>query len=147
LQSRSREHKHHRRHYEHSSSRHYTDDYHDRRRYRSSPHRSEKEQIPLWDDEERHYRVQMGESLTPRCNLIFHHQFSNIPDKVLSIMGEGTFGKVVECWDREQERRVAVKIVRAIEKYRDAAMIEMDVLETIKKHDSKQVCYSSHSLF
>ena len=62
-------------------------------------------------------------------------------------MGEGTFGKVVECWDREQERRVAVKIVRAIEKYRDAAMIEMDVLETIKKHDPQQVCKNTRLFF
>lgn len=52
-------------------------------------------------------------------------------------MGEGTFGKVVECWDREKKAYVAVKIIRAIEKYRDAAMIEIDVLNEIRKNDPK----------
>ncbi len=56
-------------------------------------------------------------------------------------MGEGTFGKVVECWDRDSKRFVAIKVVRAIEKYTDAAMIEMDVLEAIKKNDPKEEHY------
>lgn len=50
-------------------------------------------------------------------------------------MGEGTFGRVVECWDRDLKKRVAVKIVRAIEKYRDAAMLEIEVLDTLENHD------------
>lgn len=53
-------------------------------------------------------------------------------------MGEGTFGRVVECWDRELKKRVAVKIVRAIEKYRDAAMLEIEVLETLKQNDPER---------
>eukprot|EP01118_Nematostelium_gracile_P011034 TRINITY_DN3880_c0_g1_i1.p1 TRINITY_DN3880_c0_g1~~TRINITY_DN3880_c0_g1_i1.p1 ORF type:complete len:314 (+),score=41.40 TRINITY_DN3880_c0_g1_i1:219-1160(+) len=51
-------------------------------------------------------------------------------------MGKGTFGRVVECWDRETETYVAIKIIRAIQKYRDAAMIELDILKTLKKQDS-----------
>ena len=56
-------------------------------------------------------------------------------------MGEGTFGKVVECEDKQTNEKtiVAVKIIRAIEKYRDAAIIEMEVLESIKKHDPNKV--------
>jgi dual-specificity kinase len=41
----------------------------------------------------------------------------------------------VECWDREEQKYVAIKIIRAIEKYRDAAMIEIDILEALKKND------------
>ena len=37
----------------------------------------------------------------------------------------GTFGRVLECWDRKTHNRVAVKIVRNVQKYRDAAMIEV----------------------
>lgn len=40
-------------------------------------------------------------------------------------MGEGTFGRVLECWDRKNKDYCAVKVVRAIRKYRDAAMIEV----------------------
>ncbi|CAI0447430.1 unnamed protein product [Linum tenue] len=56
-------------------------------------------------------------------------------DKIHSKMGEGTFGQVLECWDRERKEMVAVKIVRGIKKYREAAMIEIDVLQQLGKHD------------
>lgn len=52
-------------------------------------------------------------------------------------MGEGTFGKVVECWDRDLKKRVAIKIIRAISKYRDAARIEIEVLNTLRDADPK----------
>jgi dual-specificity kinase len=37
----------------------------------------------------------------------------------------GTFGRVLECWDRKLKDYVAVKIVRNVDKYRHAAMIEV----------------------
>ncbi|KAF9671635.1 hypothetical protein SADUNF_Sadunf12G0068100 [Salix dunnii] len=56
-------------------------------------------------------------------------------DKIHSKMGEGTFGQVLECWDRERKEMVAIKIVRGIKKYREAAMIEIEVLQHLGKHD------------
>lgn len=56
-------------------------------------------------------------------------------DKIHSKMGEGTFGQVLECWDRENKEMVAIKIVRGIKKYRDAAMIEIEVLQQLGKND------------
>lgn len=47
----------------------------------------------------------------------------------------GTFGQVLECWDREKKEMVAIKIVRGVSKYREAAMIEIDVLQKLGKHD------------
>lgn len=47
----------------------------------------------------------------------------------------GTFGQVLECWDIEKREAVAIKIVRSIRKYREAAMIEIDVLQSLLKHD------------
>jgi len=58
-----------------------------------------------------------------------------IADKVLSVMGEGTFGRVLECWDRILHEYCAVKVVRAVSKYRHAAMMELEVLGTLKKND------------
>ncbi|XP_010663081.1 serine/threonine-protein kinase AFC2 isoform X2 [Vitis vinifera] len=60
---------------------------------------------------------------------------SGSEDKINSKMGEGTFGQVLECWDRERKEMVAVKIVRGIKKYREAAMIEIEVLQQLAKHD------------
>lgn len=47
----------------------------------------------------------------------------------------GTFGQVVECFDNEKKELVAIKIVRSITKYREAAMIEIDVLQRLARHD------------
>ncbi|KAG1331386.1 Serine/threonine-protein kinase AFC3 [Cocos nucifera] len=56
-------------------------------------------------------------------------------NKIHSKMGEGTFGQVLECWDRERKEMVAIKIVRGIKKYREAAMIEIDMLQQLGKCD------------
>ncbi|KAF3778454.1 Serine/threonine-protein kinase [Nymphaea thermarum] len=74
------------------------------------------------DDREGHYVFDLGENLTPRY-------------KILSKIGEGTFGRVLECWDRETQEYVAIKVVRSIRKYRDAAMVEIDVLNRLTKND------------
>ncbi|KAK2982617.1 hypothetical protein RJ640_014996 [Escallonia rubra] len=74
------------------------------------------------DDRDGHYVFSLGENLTPRY-------------KILGKMGEGTFGRVLECWDRQTREYVAVKVVRSIRKYRDAAMIEVDVLQQLAKND------------
>ena len=50
-------------------------------------------------------------------------------------MGQGTFGKVVEAIDTETNKRVAIKIIRAIPKYRDASKIEVRVLQKLKDRD------------
>ncbi|KAK7389143.1 hypothetical protein VNO78_23976 [Psophocarpus tetragonolobus] len=79
---------------------------------------------PPWrdDDKDGHYMFALGENLTSRY-------------KIHSKMGEGTFGQVLECWDRERKEMVAIKIVRGIKKYREAAMIEIEVLQQLGKHD------------
>ncbi|XP_050936098.1 serine/threonine-protein kinase AFC2 isoform X2 [Cucumis melo] len=79
---------------------------------------------PPWreDDKDGHYMFALGDNLTSRY-------------KIHSKMGEGTFGQVLECWDREKKEMVAIKIVRGIRKYRDAAMIEIEVLQQLGKHD------------
>ncbi|PKA48533.1 Serine/threonine-protein kinase AFC1 [Apostasia shenzhenica] len=79
---------------------------------------------PPWraDDKDGHFVFGIGENLTPRY-------------RILSKMGEGTFGQVLECWDVERREPVAIKVVRSILKYREAAMIEIDVLQRLAKND------------
>ncbi|KAF2282631.1 hypothetical protein GH714_011924 [Hevea brasiliensis] len=79
---------------------------------------------PPWrpDDKDGHYVFAIGENLTPSY-------------RILSKMGEGTFGQVLECFDNEKKEVVAIKIVRSIHKYREAAMIEIDVLQRLARHD------------
>ncbi|XP_043715240.1 serine/threonine-protein kinase AFC1 isoform X1 [Telopea speciosissima] len=88
--------------------------------YKELPHNGS----PPWrnDDKDGHYVFAIGENLIPRY-------------QILSKMGEGTFGQVLECLDNETKELVAIKIVRSIHKYREAAMIEIDVLQKLAKHD------------
>lgn len=58
-----------------------------------------------------------------------------IADKITRLLGQGTFGKVVQCYDRQEQRYCAVKIIRAVQKYRDASKIELRVLSTLSRND------------
>lgn len=53
----------------------------------------------------------------------------------MRLLGQGTFGKVVEAIDTQTNKRVAIKIIRAIPKYRDASKIEVRVLQKLKERD------------
>ncbi|KAI0749511.1 CMGC/CLK protein kinase [Daedaleopsis nitida] len=55
--------------------------------------------------------------------------------RTVRLLGQGTFGKVVEAVDTETNKRVAIKIIRAIPKYRDASKIEVRVLQKLKERD------------
>ncbi|KAG0742334.1 hypothetical protein G6F57_005794 [Rhizopus arrhizus] len=74
------------------------------------------------DDKDGYYIIKPNESLTPRY-------------KMMKLLGQGTFGKVVECYDRVKRTFCAIKIIRAIPKYRDASKIEIRVLNSLKEHD------------
>ncbi|CAD7702830.1 unnamed protein product [Ostreobium quekettii] len=73
-------------------------------------------------DEDGYYVCELGDNLSSRY-------------KVLARIGEGSFGRVLECWDRETKKYVAIKVIRNISKYRDAAMIELEVLNTLQAND------------
>ncbi|KAI8327136.1 kinase-like domain-containing protein [Choanephora cucurbitarum] len=75
------------------------------------------------DDKDGHYIIKPNESLTPRCMNIFSL------DKMMRLLGQGTFGKVVECYDRVKRTYCAIKIIRAIPKYRDASQSVFDFLK------------------
>lgn len=74
------------------------------------------------DDEDGHYIVQTDTPLTERYSII-------------RLLGQGTFGKVVEAWDKQRKTRCAVKIIRSVQKYRDASKIELRVLSTLASND------------
>ncbi|XP_062219524.1 serine/threonine-protein kinase AFC2-like isoform X2 [Phragmites australis] len=87
------------------------------------------------DDKDGHYVFAVGDNLTSRY-------------RINAKMGEGTFGQVLECWDRERKEMVAIKIIRGIKKYRDAAMIEIGMLEQLGKYDkSRSSCVQIRNWF
>ena len=56
-------------------------------------------------------------------------------DQVNRLLGQGTFGKVVEAYDRRTRSKCAIKIIRSVQKYRDASRIELRVLQTLSHND------------
>ncbi|XP_063703927.1 uncharacterized protein LOC134833523 [Culicoides brevitarsis] len=55
--------------------------------------------------------------------------------KILATLGEGTFGRVVKVKDMEREHVMALKIIKNVEKYREAAKLEINALEKIAAKD------------
>ncbi|KAH1028000.1 hypothetical protein HUJ05_001409 [Dendroctonus ponderosae] len=55
--------------------------------------------------------------------------------RILGTLGEGTFGKVVKVNDFEMEHSMALKIIKNVEKYREAAKLEINVLEKLADKD------------
>ncbi|KAI0548068.1 kinase-like domain-containing protein [Xylaria curta] len=76
------------------------------------------------DDDDGHYIV------VPDADLTSTYQ-------IRKLLGQGTFGKVVEARDRRRNKLVAIKIIRAVQKYRDASRIELRVLQTLKANDEE----------
>lgn len=66
-------------------------------------------------------------------------------DRTVRLLGQGTFGKVVEAIDTENNTRVAIKIIRAIPKYRDASKIEVRVLQKLRERDPTNRKYDSYN--
>ncbi|KAF3163244.1 dual specificity protein kinase kns1 [Orbilia oligospora] len=75
------------------------------------------------DDDEGHYIVTPGAYLTNRY-------------RIIKLLGQGTFGKVVQAFDSQKNEYCAIKIIRSVQKYRDASKIELRVLSTLGKNDS-----------
>ncbi|XP_068933804.1 dual specificity protein kinase CLK4 isoform X2 [Petaurus breviceps papuanus] len=79
------------------------------------------------DDEEGHLICQSGDVLRARYEIV-------------ATLGEGAFGKVVECIDRDMDdTHVAVKIVKNVGRYREAARSEIQVLEHLNSTDPNSV--------
>ncbi|KAJ9152014.1 Dual specificity protein kinase lkh1 [Pleurostoma richardsiae] len=75
------------------------------------------------DDDDGHYIVVPDADLTEKYQMV-------------KLLGQGTFGKVVQARDRRKNELVAIKIIRSVQKYRDASRIELRVLATLKANDN-----------
>ncbi|XP_067373765.1 dual specificity protein kinase CLK4-like isoform X1 [Channa argus] len=91
---------------------------------RSHQRRSRKRSRSVKDDDEGHLIYHSGDMLRARYEIV-------------CTLGEGAFGKVVECIDHANDgARVALKIIKNIDRYREAAMSEVQVLEQLNSLDS-----------
>jgi len=110
---------------------------------RQTPSRSSKRSRPetrqrsvVEDDEEGHLVYKTGDLLQGRY-------------KIMGELGEGTFGKVVKCEDLYKGRIIAIKIIKNVKKYREAAKLEINVLNKLAKYDPKgdKLCVLMYDCF
>ncbi|XP_059149995.1 serine/threonine-protein kinase par-1-like isoform X3 [Physella acuta] len=146
-------HHHHRDHYQEAEAQDYTESgghhrhsgsrrrHRRRRHHRHSSYSSKRDQgesggggrgdeKSIEDDEDGHLIYRAGDILQARYEII-------------NTLGEGTFGKVVECKDIHKGcDRLALKIIKNVEKYREAAKLEINVLEKLRERDpqGKYLC-------
>ena len=107
--------------------------------------------VPTKDDSEGHLIYRVGDLIADRY-------------EITKQLGEGTFGKVAEVIDHrhhlQQQRsssaddssstpRLALKIIKSVEKYREAAKLEINVLEKINAADpvGKYLCVAMRHWF
>lgn len=86
---------------------------------------------PPCHDKDGHFIIEL--------NTLFANRFI-----ILQLLGQGTFGKVVKCYDKLNRQHVAIKIIRNIPKYRDAAKIELRILATLKRYDNENLNHCIH---
>lgn len=86
------------------------------------PKNKKSKTLGVKDDEEGHLIYNVGDLLQGRY-------------EIKSDLGEGTFGKVVKVLDKFDHRMVALKIIKNVLKYREAAKLEINVLSKLGKYD------------
>jgi CDC-like kinase len=80
---------------------------------------------PISDDDDGHLAYKLGD--------VIEHE--NHRYKILATLGEGTFGKVVKVKELNTDIILALKVIKNVDKYREAAKLEVNVLEKIQEKD------------
>ncbi|CAG0913099.1 unnamed protein product [Notodromas monacha] len=90
---------------------------------RDGEQRPDREPTIIRDDSDGHLIYQTHDVIRKRYEIVSH-------------LGEGTFGKVVKSKDLRTKTTIALKIIKNVDKYREAAKLEINVLKTILKSGS-----------
>ncbi|KAL7693929.1 putative protein kinase [Plasmopara halstedii] len=116
------------------------DSYHDREPLLSppvtQPHKDDSEDSVAHDDTVGSYSGKPGEYIANRY-------------KIIREAGLGTFGRVLECLDKQRNIVVAIKVVRKVEKYTESAKIEAAILQDVNDKDknNQSLCVRMYKWF
>lgn len=75
-----------------------------------------------YDDEKGDYKIVLKDHIDYRY-------------EVLELLGQGSFGQVVECYDHKNKEKCALKIIRNKKKFHDQALVEVKVLLALRDND------------
>lgn len=57
--------------------------------------------------------------------------------RMVKLLGDGTFGRVLLAQDERDRRQVAIKVIRDVKRYAENAKIEADILKDIRQRDPR----------
>jgi dual specificity tyrosine-phosphorylation-regulated kinase 2/3/4 len=75
-----------------------------------------------YDDERGDYIVHIGDHIAYRY-------------EILKVLGKGSFGIVVECFDYKRSEKVALKIIKNKSRFHQQAAVEIKVLQQLREND------------
>ncbi|KAL3891551.1 hypothetical protein ACJMK2_003810, partial [Sinanodonta woodiana] len=55
--------------------------------------------------------------------------------EILEVLGKGSFGQVVKCYDHKTDQMVAVKLIRNKKRFHHQALVEVKILDTLRRKD------------
>ncbi|KAJ3389689.1 Dual specificity tyrosine-phosphorylation-regulated kinase [Entophlyctis sp. JEL0112] len=71
-----------------------------------------------------------------------HHDHIAYRYEMISLLGKGSFGQCVKCFDHKLKRNVAIKIIRNKKRFEQQGLIEVKVLERLKVDESGKNNYA-----
>ncbi|CAO3620125.1 unnamed protein product [Cunninghamella blakesleeana] len=82
-----------------------------------------------YDDERGDYQIVLRDHLAYRY-------------EVLAILGKGSFGQVLKCFDHQLGQTVAVKLIRNKKRFHTQATVEINILKKLKEWDPDDKCHN-----
>ncbi|KAJ1558854.1 Dual specificity tyrosine-phosphorylation-regulated kinase [Nowakowskiella sp. JEL0078] len=66
--------------------------------------------------------------------------------EIVALLGKGSFGQVAKCFDHKDKRHVALKIIRNKKRFEKQGVVEVKVLDRVRKEDTENKYHSVHML-
>ncbi|KAI0781247.1 hypothetical protein BD413DRAFT_462400 [Trametes elegans] len=70
--------------------------------------------------------------------LVVHHDHLAYRYEVIATLGKGSFGQVLHCRDHGTGESVAIKIIRNKKRFHHQALVEIKILENLRKWDAEE---------
>ncbi|RXN01399.1 hypothetical protein EOD39_6917 [Acipenser ruthenus] len=79
---------------------------------------------------------QIGSKVMPNVQQVLHDHIG-YRFEVLEVIGKGSFGHVVKCLDHNTNELVAVKIIRNKKRFHHQALVEVKILDALRRKDKE----------
>ncbi|KAI8804598.1 hypothetical protein BJ742DRAFT_450665 [Cladochytrium replicatum] len=75
--------------------------------------------------------------LTPKDHIAYRYE-------IISLLGKGSFGQVAKCFDHKDKTHVALKIIRNKQRFEKQGVVEVKVLDRIRREDASGTNHAVH---